>query len=194
MLRICASAPPSDLYLYLPLPLYLCVCVCGWFSYCLAVNFSCWIFLVICATLIITMATGTGDRRSKLKLKWNKAKWLAAHRVGGDGLQRQSLTILAEKSFQFVTICCSGLCKLAALVVVAPLTLKTFSLRLHFHSSPFPPFFTWYLVYSSFAVRQLQGPVLCSICQKQCYKWPLMCSQLMCQAGLRLRQRLTNFG
>lgn len=47
----------------------------------------------------------------------------------GDGLQRQSLTILAEKSFQFVTICCSGLCKLAALVVV---TLKTFSLRLHF--------------------------------------------------------------
>lgn len=52
----------------------------------------------------------------------------------GAGLQRQSLTILAEKSFQFVTICCSGLCKLAALVVV---TLKTFSLRLHFHSAPF---------------------------------------------------------
>lgn len=101
---------------------------------------------------------------------------------GGVGLQRQSLTILAEKSFQFVTICCSGLCKLAAIVVVV--TLKTFSLRLHFHSAPLPPSFTWYLVYSSFAVRQLRRPVLCSICQKQCYKWPLMCSQLMCQAGL----------
>lgn len=49
---------------------------------------------------------------------------------GWGGLQRQSLTILAEKSFQFVTICCSGLCKLAALVVAV--TLKTFSLRLHF--------------------------------------------------------------
>jgi len=42
---------------------------------------------------------------------------------------RQSLTILADKSFQFVTICCSGLCKLAHIVGCA--TLKTFSLRLH---------------------------------------------------------------
>jgi len=90
-------------------------------------QFQLLVFLVICATLIITMErwqateteTETECKSSGLKNGVKKGRLPL----------RQSLTILADKSFQFVTICCSGLCKLAHIVGCA--TLKTFSLRLH---------------------------------------------------------------